>query len=72
VIPVRDNYSIYYHKLTTDRQGRLFLSYSYWTSDETYQGDFPDRHHNRAVVTSADGGKTWKLLETGDLKTGTN
>ncbi|MGE5531779.1 MAG: BNR-4 repeat-containing protein [Bacteroidota bacterium] len=68
VIPARDNYSIYYHKLTTDRQGRLYLSYSYWTSDETYQGDFPERHHNRAVVMSRDGGKTWKLLETRDLQ----
>lgn len=67
VIPVSSGYSIWYHKLTVDRLGALYLSYSYWTDDETYQGMFPDRYHNPAVITSRDGGATWKLVETADF-----
>lgn len=66
VIPPVPGYSIYYHKLTVDRAGRLYLSYSYWADDETYQSDFPDRYHFRAVLTSADHGKTWRLLTDGN------
>lgn len=69
VVPPVPGYSIYYHKLTIDRRGRLYLSYSYWTTDE-YQEDFPDRYHNPAVVMSADGGKTWKLATTSDFAAG--
>lgn len=67
VVPPVSGYSIYYHKLTIDRAGSLYLSYSYWTDDTTYQDDFPDRYHHRAVVTSHDGGRTWKLADTGDF-----
>ncbi|MCE5239470.1 BNR repeat-containing protein [bacterium] len=66
VVPPVPGYSIYYHKLTIDRRGRLFLSYSHWTND-VYQEDWPDLYHNRALVMSADGGKTWKLATTDDL-----
>ncbi|MGI5818702.1 MAG: BNR-4 repeat-containing protein [Armatimonadota bacterium] len=67
VIPAVSGYSIYYHKLTIDRLGDLWVSYSYWTSDETYQDHFPDRYHHRAVIVSRDGGETWKLAETADF-----
>ncbi|MEN6641422.1 MAG: BNR-4 repeat-containing protein [Armatimonadia bacterium] len=67
VIPPVPGYSIYYHKLTIDRQGRLYLSYSYWT-DHPYQDDFPDRYHNRALVVSTDGGKSWKLALDEDFR----
>jgi hypothetical protein len=67
VIPPVTGYSIYYHKLTIDRRGRLYLSYSYWTNDESYQNDFPDRYHHRAVLVSKDAGKSWKLAETRDF-----
>jgi hypothetical protein len=70
VIPVVDGYSIYYHKLTTDRLGNLYLSYSYWTSHHTYQPDFPQHFHNRAVIVSKDQGETWKLVETEDFEQG--
>ncbi len=70
VIPPVPGYSIYYHKLTIDRRGRLFLSYSYWTSDQSYQSDFPDRYHHRAVLVSNDGGRHWKLAETRDFAEG--
>ncbi len=70
VIPPVPGYSIYYHKLTIDRLGRLFLSYNHWTSDTTYQNEFPDRYHHRAVLVSKDGGKQWKLAETSDFVEG--
>ncbi len=31
--PARENYAIYYHKLTIDRIGRLFLFYTYFTME---------------------------------------
>ena len=67
VIPPVPGYSIYYHKLTIDRQGNLYLSYSYWT-DHPYQDDFPDRYHNRAVMISNDGGSNWKLAVNEDFR----
>lgn len=66
VIAARPGYSIWYHKLTVDRLGDLFLSYSYWTQD-AYQEQFPDRYHHRAVLVSRDGGRRWKLAETVDF-----
>ena len=67
VVPPLPGYSIYYHKLTIDRLGDLWLSYSYLTSDSTYQGQFPDLYHNRAVIVSRDAGQTWKLAESTDF-----
>ncbi len=66
VIPPVGGYSIYYHKLTVDRLGRLYVSYSHWT-DQAYSQDFPGLYHNRALIASADGGDTWKLAETTDF-----
>lgn len=66
VIPPVPGYSIYYHKLTIDRRGRLYLAYSYWTS-HIYQQDWLEWFHNRAIITSKDGGRNWKLLETKDF-----
>lgn len=64
-------YSIYYHRLTVDRQGALFLSYDYWSTMWFYRNDQrgavaagsgrPGRGWGRAVLTSADKGDTWKL-----------
>ncbi len=70
VIPPVPGYSIYYHKLTIDRRGWLYLSYNHWTSDTSYQKDYPERYHNRAVLVSQDYGATWKLAETGDFIAG--
>ena len=70
VVPPVDGYSIYYHKLTVDRIGRLFLSYSYWTADVTYQADFRERYHHPAIVMSADAGRTWRLAATTDFVSG--
>ena len=35
VVPFRDSYSIYYHKLNMDRRGRLFVNYSYYAGHMT-------------------------------------
>jgi hypothetical protein len=67
VVPPVPGYSIYYHKMTIDRRGWLYLSYNHWTSDQSYQNEFPERHHHRAVLVSKDGGKSWKLAETRDF-----
>ena len=71
MVPPVPGYSIYYHKLTIDRRGRLFLAYSYWTENQ-YQEDYPDRYHHLALVMSADGAKTWKLATTSDFLAGTS
>ncbi len=53
-------YSVFYHRLTIDRIGRLFLSYDYWSTYWFYRTD----HHGdrRALLMSPDQGTTWKLF----------
>ena len=59
-------YSIFYHRLTIDRKGRLFLSYDYWSTYWFYRTDhFGNR---RTLMMSPDGGRTWKLADTQDLR----
>lgn len=73
IVPPMTEYSIYHHRLTTDRKGDLFLSYDYWSTMWFYRNDQrgpsvsagsgrPGRGWGRAVMTSPDGGKTWKFL----------
>ena len=59
-------YSIYYHRLTIDRKGRLFLSYDYWSTFWFYRTDHWGKR--RALLMSADGGDSWKLAEGTDLR----
>lgn len=64
VVAAFSEYSIFYHRLTIDRQGDLFLSYDYWSTFWFYRTDhWGDR---RALLTSSDG-KIWKLAGNGDL-----
>jgi hypothetical protein len=65
VVAAFSEYSIYYHRLTVDRLGRLFLSYDYWSTYWHYRTDH--RGSRRALLLSADGGDAWKLAETADL-----
>jgi hypothetical protein len=60
VVPPFSEYSVYYHRLTIDRQGRLFLSYEYWSTFWFYRNDHFGRR--RSLMTSADGGETWQLV----------
>ena len=59
VVPPFSEYSIFYHRLTIDRLGRLFLSYDCWSTYWFYRNDHPGSR--RALMTSADGGATWRL-----------
>jgi hypothetical protein len=52
-------YSIFYHRLTIDREGALFLTYDYWSTFRFNRTDH--RGNRRALMTSPDGGKTWRL-----------
>lgn len=73
VVPPVPNYSIYYHKLSIDRLGRLFLSYSYRSSQEPYGVDFDNaarEHPWRSMLMSDDGGTTWRIPTTEDFATG--
>jgi len=60
------NYSIFYHRLTVDRLGRPFLSYDYWSTYWFYRND--RRVRRRRLLTSGDGGRTWKLATNADLR----
>jgi hypothetical protein len=64
VAPFTD-YSVYYHRLTIDRRGWLYLSYDYWSTYWFYRTDHPG--NRRALLASADSGKTWKLAEAADF-----
>ncbi len=64
--PPFSEYSVFYHRLTIDRTGRLFLSYDYWSTYWFYRTDH--RGSRRALMMSPDGGDTWKLAEGEDLQ----
>jgi hypothetical protein len=65
VVPPLSEYSVFYHRLTVDRKGRLFLSYDYWSTFWFYRNDHPGRR--RALILSPDGGNTWKLAQGRDF-----
>ncbi len=65
VVPPFSEYSVFYHRLTIDRIGRLFLSYDYFSTYWFYRNDHPDSR--RSLMMSPDRGDTWKLVETSDL-----
>ncbi len=58
-------YSVFYHRLMIDQEGRLFVSYDYWSTHWFYRNDHVG--NRRAVMMSPDGGETWKMAETRDL-----
>jgi len=64
VVAPFSEYSIFYHRLTIDQRGRLFLSKDYWSTHWFYRNDHVgDR---RALLMSPDGGDTWKLVDGRD------
>ncbi len=69
VIAARPDYSIYYQKLALDRTGRLFLSLSHYSRWDIDHPDLrPDRYYERMILTSADGGATWRLADTAQFQ----
>ncbi len=65
IVPPLSEYSVYYHRLTIDRTGRLFLNYEHWSTYWFYRKD--NQLWRRALMMSPDGGSNWKLVETSDL-----
>jgi len=65
VVAPFSEYSIFYHRLTIDRKGALFLSYDYWSTFWFYRTDH--RGDRRALLMSPDGGDTWKLTPSGEF-----
>ena len=66
IVPPFSEYSVFYHRLSIDRRGRLFVSYDYWSTHWFYRNDQPGRR--RTVLFSPDGGENWKLATTADLQ----
>ncbi len=80
ILPDRRGYNIFYHNLTIDRKGRLFLSYSYyaaWLSEDEKQeyrqkwdtNPDPDEQlyaHDPVLLISEDG-RAWRLATTEDF-----
>ncbi|MHC4702423.1 MAG: BNR-4 repeat-containing protein [Planctomycetota bacterium] len=65
VVAPFSEYSIFYHRLTIDRKGALFLSYDYWSTFWFYRTDH--RGSRRALLMSPDGGNTWKLAPSSEF-----
>lgn len=66
VVAPFSHYSLYRHRLTIDREGRLFLSYFYWSTYWFYRND---RNSNeRSLLMSPDGGRSWKMAQDSDLE----
>ena len=80
VIPFKGNYHVWYHKLTLDGRGRLFLNYvcraDTKRSDEVPsflrkwptrppEGSFLTQSH--CLLMSDDGGDSWRLATSADL-----
>ena len=59
-------YSVFYHRLTIDRRGRLWLSYDYWSTFWFYRNDLPT--NRRALLVSPDGGQAWRLAAADDFR----
>ena len=51
-------YSVYYHRLFVDREGALYVTFTFWEKDHETAGEFP-----RALIVSEDGGETWQLVD---------
>ena len=65
VIAPFSEYSIFYHRLTIDREGTLFLSYDYWSTFWYYRTDH--RGNRRSLLMSQDGGNTWNLVPSSEF-----
>lgn len=66
VVPERDIYAIYYHKLSVGPAGQLFLSASYMDRVLLERSE-TERFLRRMTLTSPDGGETWRFAETADF-----
>ncbi len=63
-------YSVFYHRITADRTGRIYLSFEYWSTWSPYRESYPDAAKRPLYFTSADNGKTWETVTTPELAAG--
>ncbi|MES2308451.1 MAG: SUMF1/EgtB/PvdO family nonheme iron enzyme [Verrucomicrobiota bacterium] len=99
VEPYKTRYSVWYHKVSRDRDGRLFVSYYYYGNELTseqltaYLEKWPEekekfkipeelkdspngifmnaiKYHDPCLLVSNDGGGSWRLALTEDLRGG--
>ncbi|NUQ00242.1 MAG: BNR-4 repeat-containing protein, partial [Armatimonadetes bacterium] len=61
VVPAFSEYCVYYHRLTIDHTGTLYLSFDYWSTHWFYRND--QRTRPRTVLTSSDGGDSWRFWQ---------
>jgi len=69
VVPPIPGYSIYYQKLSMNRNGMLFLSFSLLTEFEmqlTYEIR-PGIYHDQTILVTSDGGDTWRVAADSDF-----
>ncbi len=57
-------YGIFYHRLTVDRAGALYLSFTFFENRTKSGGKYP-----RALAVSTDGGETWRLATRAAMAT---
>lgn len=62
IVPPFSEYSVFYHRLTVDRRGQLFLSYDYWSTYWFYR---TDRGSSRRALMMSPDGDAWKLADFG-------
>jgi hypothetical protein len=66
-------YAVFYHRLTVDRTGRAYLSFSYWSTWAAYRESFRNAGERRAAgadrlfFSSADG-QHWNLLTNQEME----
>ena len=65
-------YSIFYHRLTVDRRGKLYLSFDYWSTWSAYRDSYltaeDKRRGNSRLVLSSDDGRNWEIYKPYFLK----
>ncbi len=51
-------YGVFYHRMFIDRDGALYISFTFYENVTQGEGDYP-----RALIVSVDGGDTWQLAD---------
>ncbi len=51
-------YGVFYHRMFIDRDGALYISFTFYENITQGEGDYP-----RALIVSVDGGESWQLAD---------
>lgn len=74
-LPPLPGYSIYYHRVTVDRLGHVYLSMDYWSTWTTYRDSYMmpndiNRTKSSRIIFVSENGKDFSVLEKKDLQSG--